>query len=64
MAKFTISKLGDTTQPESPNTVGAWCSKHWFLTFLIASSVIALPVSIIKAAKKPAATDGATSIPR
>ena len=47
--KFQICNLGDTqpTAPQNSNGVGAWCKEHWFLTFLMASAVIAVPVRIV-----------------
>lgn len=53
MSKFKITKLlGSDTQPtNNAGGLGEWCAKHWFLTFLLASSVIGLPVTIITAAK-------------
>jgi len=58
MSKFKIVGLSGTenTNAGTPQTnngggIGAWCSKHWFLTFLLASSVIGLPVTIINATK-------------
>ena len=52
--KFQICNLGDT-QPTAPqqnsNGIGAWCKEHWFLTFLMASAVIAIPVRIVAMTK-------------
>jgi len=54
--KFQICNLGDT-QPTAPqpqqnsNGIGAWCKEHWFLTFLMASAVIAIPVRIVSMTK-------------
>ncbi len=31
-----------------------WASDHWFLTFLLASSAISLPVYALQAARSPA----------
>lgn len=39
-----------------------WASDHWFLTFLIASSAISLPVALINAAK-PAPPPGPSPFP-
>lgn len=54
--KQFMSLLGDNLPAQQPqqakgNGIGEWCKEHWFLTFLIVTSAIALPASIIKAVK-------------
>ena len=50
--KFQICNLGDTADStQNSNGVGAWCKEHWFLTFLMASAVIAVPVRIVAMTK-------------
>lgn len=39
----------------NPNGFWAWASEHWFLTFLLASSAISIPVAIAQAVAKAGA---------
>ena len=40
-----------------------WASDHWFLTFLLAGSALAIPVAFANAASAPRLSSGTTPFP-